>query len=120
MQVPAYICRTEDVTEHPHQGWPASIRVRPLRCVILGSFAGWPGLPTMRRTLLILSSSLVLSACNCGKSQGLLETSGILVVSPDALEFGAVTEFTNKTMSLSLENTGRGALTSLKYKRPGI
>ena len=67
----------------------------------------------MRRTLLFLVSSsvLTLSGCNCGKTQGLLETSGILVVTPDTLEFGAVTEFTQKTSSISLENAGRGALT---------
>ena len=67
----------------------------------------------MRRPLLILisSSAFVFSACNCGKAPGLLETNGILTVTPEAIEFGAVPEFTQKKLPLSVENTGRGALT---------
>ncbi|MDP1830279.1 MAG: MopE-related protein [Archangium sp.] len=65
----------------------------------------------MRRTLLLLvSSSALLAGCNCGKPQGLLETFGVLVASPE-VDFGPVTEFTQKTLPLSLENQGRGALT---------
>lgn len=66
----------------------------------------------MRHNLLVLvsMSALTLSACNCGKT-GVSETSGILNVDPQSVEFGQVTEFTQKTMKIALENTGRGALT---------
>ena len=63
-----------------------------------------------RVVLFLASSALTFSACNCGKT-AVLETLGILNVDPTSVEFGAVTEFTQKTMKVSLENTGRGALT---------
>ncbi|MBL8913231.1 MAG: choice-of-anchor D domain-containing protein [Archangium sp.] len=63
-----------------------------------------------RLFVLFAAAAFSFSACNCGKT-GTLETFGILSVDPTSLEFGPVTEFTEKTMKLSLENTGRGALT---------
>lgn len=63
----------------------------------------------MRRSLTLCWLALV-SGCNCSKPVGLLETSGILVVNPDALEFGAVTEFSTVKKTVTLQNAGRGAL----------
>ncbi len=53
---------------------------------------------------------LALASFGCGRVQNLSRTETVLSASPDALDFGAVTEGQTKQLALKIENTGRSSV----------
>ncbi len=64
----------------------------------------------MRKLILVAVVIGSSSSCNCGKAT-VVETKGVFKLGTPSLDFGPVTEFTSKTLSVEVENTGRSPLT---------
>lgn len=61
------------------------------------------------RHLALVVLAVSVAGCNCGKA-AVVETRGVFKLGTTSLDFGPVTEFTTRTLTLELENTGRSPL----------
>ncbi|MFO0598328.1 MAG: MopE-related protein [Myxococcaceae bacterium] len=72
----------------------------------------------MRRLVVVVLAVTAVS-CDCGKTPGLMMNNPVAHLETDSLDFGAVTEFTDKQLPLPVRNLGRVSLSLTAAIDPG-
>ena len=67
---------------------------------------------TAMRRLVVVVLAVTAVSCDCGKTPGLMMNNPVAHLETDSLDFGAVTEFTDKQLPLPVRNLGRVSLSA--------